>query len=632
MKQNIVQKIIEKHLLEGSIKAGEEIGIRIDQTLTQDATGTLAYLEFEAMGVKKIKTKRSVSYIDHNTLQTGFENADDHKYLQSIAEKYGLYFSPSGNGVCHQLHLERFAVPSETLIGSDSHTPTSGALGMLAIGVGGLDIAYALATGKFYFKVPKIVNIQLSGKLTGWASAKDVILELLRRLTVKGGVGKIFEYSGEGVRTLSVYERATITNMGAELGLTTSIFPSDEQTKKFLKLQKRENEWQEICADEYALYDETIKIDLGEIVPLVACPHSPDNVKKVKDIGKVKLDQVIIGSCTNSSLVDLMLVAKIVKGKKVKVSTIVSPGSKQVLMNLVKTGALYDMIDSGIRVLEPACGPCIGMGCAPNAGGVSLRTFNRNFEGRSGTADAQMYISGPVVAAFSAIEGNITEPSGKIPKIKLPKNIILGDDLIVAPQQGKSDVRIYKGENIKPMEDIVELEDVIIGEVILKLKDNITTDDIIPAGAKILPLRSNIPAISQYVFNKIDPEFVEKVKNKSGSIIVAGINYGQGSSREHAALCLRYLGVKVILAKSYARIHKSNLVNFGIAPLAFENPADYEKIDIFDKLEIKDVKDDISKCKLTIKNITKDTSFTVTHDLTQRQLKILLAGGLLNYR
>jgi len=635
MKKNLTltQKIIERHLFEGNVISGEEIGIKIDQTLTQDATGTLAYLEFEAMGVKKIKTKLSVSYIDHNTLQTGFENADDHKFLQSIAQKYGLYFSPNGNGVCHQVHLERFSKPGETLIGSDSHTPTSGAMGMLAIGVGGLDVAYALATGRFYLKMPKVVNIKLKGKLSGWATAKDVILELLKRLTVKGGVGKIFEYTGSGVKTLSVYERATITNMGAELGLTTSIFPSDEQTKSFLKLQKRESDFKEISADEDAEYDETIEIDLSKIVPLAACPHSPDNVKKVKDIEGVKLDQVIIGSCTNSSLTDLLLVAKILKGKKVKIPTIISPGSKQVLANLIKSGVLSDLVSSGVRMLEPACGPCIGMGCAPNSGGVSLRTFNRNFKGRSGTDDAEIYISGPVAAAFSSLTGKITTPSGKVPKIDVPKKIETMNDLLIHPRKSDTNVVIFRGKNIRPIEKFSELENTIIGEVVLKLKDNITTDDIIPAGAKILPLRSNIPAISEYVFSKVDSGFVARAhatSKKDGGIIVAGENYGQGSSREHAALCPKYLGIKAIIAKSYARIHKSNLVNFGIVPLIFKNPNDYEKIDVRDKLEIEDVKSLPFKKTLTVKNAAKNFSFNVSHDLTERQLKVLLSGGLLN--
>ncbi|OGS45126.1 MAG: aconitate hydratase [Elusimicrobia bacterium RIFOXYD2_FULL_34_15] len=632
MKKNLAQKIIEKHLLEGEIKVGNEIGIKIDQTLTQDATGTLAYLEFEAMNVQKIKTKLSVSYVDHNSLQLGYENSDDHKFLQSIAEKYGLYFSPNGNGVCHQVQLERFDVPGETLVGSDSHTPTAGALGMIAIGVGGLDVAYALSTGKYYFKMPKIVNIKLSGRFKGWVSAKDIILELLKRLTVKGGVGKIFEYSGDGLKNLSVYERATITNMGAELGLTTSIFPSDKQTKAFLKLENRENDWKEMMADEDAEYDEKIELDLEEIVPMIACPHSPDNVKTVKEIEGIKLDQVIIGSCTNSSLSDLLLVAKILKGKKVKTSTIISPGSKQVLINLIKSGALSDLVSSGVRVLEPACGPCIGMGCAPNSQGVSLRTFNRNFEGRSGTDDAEIYIASPIVAAFSALEGNITEPYGKKLNIKSIKNIVLADDLIVSPKKENKDITIYRGKNIKPIQKYSELENIITGKVIIKLKDNITTDDIIPAGSKILPLRSNIPAISEFVFSKIDSKFVERAKNNSGGFIIGGENYGQGSSREHAALCPRYLGIKVIITKSFARIHKSNLINFGIMPLIFENVLDYDKIDMNDRLEIENARSIISKNKLTVRNIAKNFSFNVIHDLTKRQLEILLAGGLLNYR
>ena len=606
MKKNIVYKIIEKHLIEGEIKAGNEVGIKIDQTLTQDATGTLAYLEFEAMGVDKIKTRCSASYIDHNTLQLGFENSDDHKYLQSISEKYGIYFSPVGNGVCHQVHLERFAVPGETLIGSDSHTPTAGALGMIAIGVGGLDVAYALATGKYYFKMPKIVNVRLSGRLTGWVSAKDIILELLKRLTVKGGVGKIFEYSGDGVKTLSVYERATITNMGAELGLTTSIFPYDAQTRDFLRLQRRENNWEEFVADKDAVYDEQIELDLNGIVPLVACPHSPDNIKTVKEIEGMKLDQVIIGSCTNSSLSDLLLVAKILKGKKVKTPTIISPGSKQVLLNLIEIGALKDLISSGVRILEPACGPCIGMGCAPNSQGISLRTFNRNFEGRSGTDDAEIYISSPIVAAFSALETKITIPFGEKPDVKIPNSIIIADELIIPPKKEFIDVKIYRGKNIKAIQKFPELENTIAGEVVIKLKDNITTDDIIPAGSKILPLRSNIPAISEFVFSKIDTKFVERAKSKLGGFIIGGENYGQGSSREHASLCPKYLGIKAIIAKSFARIHKSNLINFGIMPLMFENVSDYEKICMSDKLEIENAREIISKNKLIVKNITNN--------------------------
>ncbi|MEW6556215.1 MAG: aconitate hydratase [Elusimicrobiota bacterium] len=632
MKKNLTQKIIEKHLIEGKLQSGEEIVIRIDQTLTQDATGTLAYLEFEAINTSKIKTKLSVSYIDHNTLQTGFENADDHKYLQSIAEKYGLYFSPNGNGVCHQVHLERFAKPGETLIGSDSHTPTAGALGMLAIGVGGLDVAYALATGRFYFKMPKVINIKLFGKLTGWASAKDIILELLRRLTVKGGVGKIFEYTGDGLKYLTIPERATITNMGAELGLTTSIFPSDEQTKKILKLQKREKDWEAISADKDAVYDEIIEIDLSKIVPLVACPHSPDNVKPVSEVAGKKVDQVIIGSCTNSSLYDLLLIAKILKGKKVKVPTIISPGSKQVLVNLIKIGALSNLLSSGVRILEPACGPCIGLGCAPNSGGVSLRTFNRNFRGRSGTGDASVFLSSPAVAAFSALNGNITLPSGKIPVIKLPEKIETVSNLIIPRRQSISNDIVYRGKNIKPIEKLPEIENSITAQVVVKFRDNITTDDILPAGSKILPLRSNIPAISEYLFSKIDPDFVKRLEAKKEGIIVAGENYGQGSSREHAALCPRYLGVKAIIAKSYARIHKSNLVNFGIMPLIFENPSDYDRIEMSDKMKLMNIRDSVVQKNITVKNLTKNFVFKTKLDLTERELKILLAGGLLNYR
>jgi len=630
MRRNLTKKILEEHLLEGDLVAGREIGIRIDQTLTQDATGTLAYLEFEAIGVDRIKTKKSVSYVDHNTLQTGFENADDHKFLESVAAKYGLYFSPNGNGVCHQIHLERFGVPGETLIGSDSHTPTGGGIGMLSIGAGGMDVAWALASGKFFLNMPKIVNVELTGELKNWASAKDIILELLKRFSVKGGVGKIFEYSGEGIKKLSVYDRATITNMGAELGLTTSIFPSDDKTKEFLKLQGRENDYKPLAADKDAEYDEVVRINLSEIVSLVACPHSPDNVKTVKEVEGIPLDQIIIGSCTNSSLSDLLLVAKILKGRKVKVPTIVSPGSKQVLMNLIDTGALSDLIESGVRILEPACGPCIGMGCAPNTGGASLRTFNRNFKGRSGTDDAEVYIAGPIVAAFSAINGGFTVPHGRMPRIKFPKKIVIMDALLKTPEKAKGGTVIYRGRNIKPIQKFPSLDATISGEVILKTKDNITTDDIIPAGAKILPLRSNIPAISEFVFAKIDPDFVTRAKGKNGGIIVAGENYGQGSSREHAALCPKYLKIKAVIAKSFARIHKSNLVNFGVAPLLFKNTSDYDKIEMSDKIEIKDTGKLSSSKVLTARNIDKNYTFEVTHDLTGRQLKTLLAGGLLN--
>ncbi|MDE1888997.1 MAG: aconitate hydratase [Planctomycetota bacterium] len=637
MGRNIVQKIFSSHLVSGKLKVGEEIAISVDQTLTQDATGTMAYLQFEAMGIPRVKTKLSVSYVDHNTLQTGFENFDDHLFLQSFAKKYGIYFSKPGNGICHQVHLERFSVPGETLLGSDSHTPTCGGLGMMAIGVGGLDVAIAMAGGPFYVTVPKVVLVKLSGALKPWVTAKDVILELLMRLTVKGGVGKIFEYGGEGIKTLTVTERATITNMGAELGALTSIFPSDAQTKKYLKMQGRENVWKPLKADPSAKYDEVVEIDLSTVEPMIARPHSPDNVCKVSEVKGIKVHQVCIGSCTNSSYHDLMVVAAMLKGRKVHpdVSLTISPGSKQVLEMVTRNGALADMIAAGARIIEVACGPCIGMGQAPPSGGVSVRAFNRNFEGRSGTADAQVYLSSPETAVATAIKGVITDPRefGEPIVIKELKKFVIDDSMIIPPSEKPEDVTILRGPNIKPLPKKEPMSDVLKGEVLLKVGDNITTDHIMPAGTKILPLRSNIPAISEFVFEKVDKEFVKRAKEKGGGFLIGGVNYGQGSSREHAALAPMYLGVKSVIAKSFARIHRANLVNFGILPLTFENENDYNLLDQGDTIEMPDIRNRLkSGGKITIKNIAKSKEIKVTHTLTSREVDILCVGGLLNYQ
>ena len=637
MGKNIVQKIFSSHLVSGKLKVGEEIAISVDQTLTQDATGTMAYLQFEAMCIPKVKTKLSVSYVDHNTLQTGFENFDDHLFLQSIAKKYGIYFSKPGNGICHQVHLERFSVTGETLLGSDSHTPTCGGLGMIAIGVGGLDVAIAMAGGPFYITMPTVVLVKLSGALKPWVTAKDVILELLRRLTVKGGVGKIFEYGGEGVKTLTVTERATITNMGAELGALTSIFPSDAQTKKYLKMQGREGVWKPLKADASAKYDEVVEIDLSALEPLIARPHSPDNVCKVSEIKGIKVDQVCIGSCTNSSYHDLMVSAAMLKGRKVhpEVSLTISPGSRQVLEMITKNGALSDMITAGARIIEVACGPCIGMGQAPPSGGVSVRSFNRNFEGRSGTADAQVYLVSPETAIATAINGVISDPRdfGDPIGIKYPKSFIIDDRLIIPPSEKPEEVSIIRGPNIKPLPKKEPMPDMVKGDVLLKVGDNITTDHIMPAGAKVLPLRSNIPAISEFVFEKVDKEFVKRAKEKGGGFLIGGINYGQGSSREHAALAPMYLGVKAVIAKSFARIHRANLVNFGILPLTFENENDYNLFDLADTIELPDIKNRLkSKVKIVLKNVTKSKEVKVTHTLTPREIDILCVGGLLNYQ
>jgi aconitate hydratase len=642
---NISRKIISRHIVAGSIETGTEIGLRIDQTLTQDATGTMAYLQFEAMGVPKVRTKLSVSYVDHNTLQTGFENADDHRFLQSIAAKYGIVFSPAGNGICHQLHLERFGVPGQTLIGSDSHTPTAGGLGMLAFGAGGLDVACAMAGQPFYITMPRIVSVHLTGRLKPWVSAKDVILELLRKLTVKGGRGKIFEFTGPGVMTLSVPERATITNMGTELGATTSIFPSDEVTKKFFAVQKRSKSWVRLEADKDAQYDETIEIDLGKLEPLIALPHSPDNVKRVKDVEGTPVQQVAIGSCTNSSLTDMLLVARALKNKKIDpgVSLVISPGSRQVVTVLAKTGALSDMINAGARILENACGPCIGMGQAPSSGAVSLRTFNRNFEGRSGTKDGQVYLCSPEVAVAAALAGKIADPRklGQKPKITLPVSLPVDEKLFYYPPKNGSKIEIIRGPNIKPLPDFKKPAETLEMTVMLKTGDNITTDHIMPAGAKILPLRSNLPAISEHAFGAVDKDFVQRAKETRDAgregIIIGGENYGQGSSREHAALAPRYLGIRSVLAKSFARIHMANLINFGILPFTFKNPADHALLSVNAALVISGVRDAMrhnKEVQAVIKGEfgkTSDRSITLKHDLTARQLDIVFAGGLLNF-
>ncbi len=634
MGQNIVQKIIGNHILSGKMVPNEEISIKIDQTLTQDATGTMAYLQFEAMGVPQVKTRLSVSYVDHNTLQTGFENADDHRFLQSVAAKYGIYFSRPGNGICHQVHLERFGVPGMTLLGSDSHTPTAGGLGMLAMGAGGLDVAVAMGGGPFYLNMPKVVNVRLTGRLKPWVSAKDIILELLRIMTVKGGVGKIIEYSGEGITTLSVPERATITNMGAELGATTSVFPSDEVTLAFVEAQGRASDWSEIKADEDASYDEIIEINLSELEPLVAQPHSPDNVAKVSEVGRIPVHQVVIGSCTNSSYTDLMRVAGILKGKKIHPATSLSiaPGSRQVFEMLARNGAMADIISAGARILETACGPCIGMGQSPSSGAVTLRTFNRNFEGRSGTADAKVYLASPEVAAASALTGVLTDPRelGEYIHVEMPEKFLIDDSMIIPPAKDPSQVEVLRGPNIKALPVNRPLPAKLSGPALLKLGDNITTDHIMPAGAKILPLRSNIPAISQFVFSGIDLSFPDRAREAGEGFVVGGHNYGQGSSREHAALAPMYLGIKAVIAKSFARIHKANLVNFGILPLTFVDENDYDTFKEEDILEI-DVSPIGTSNELVVKNITGGNEFRVRHDLTPRQVVIIKAGGLLNY-
>ena len=635
----LAQKLIKSHLVEGEMIPGQEIGLKIDQTLTQDATGTMAYLEFEAMGVDRVKTERSVAYIDHNTLQTGFENADDHRYIQTVTKKHGIYFSRPGNGICHQVHLERFGIPGKTLIGSDSHTPTGGGIGMLAMGAGGMDVAVAMGGGTYYIPMPTMTRINLTGYLKPWVSAKDVILEVLRRMTVKGGVGKIIEYGGEGVKTLSVPERATITNMGAELGATTSIFPSDEITLAFLKAQDRADDWTEILPDPDAKYDEVIDIDLCALEPMAACPHMPDKVKTTEEIGKIKVDQVAIGSCTNSSFVDMMKVAKILKGKTVcpTVSLCIAPGSKQVLNMLAMNGALGDMIGAGARILESACGPCIGMGQSPNSGGISLRTFNRNFEGRSGTKDAGIYLVSPEVAAASALTGYLTDPRdlGEAPTVEMPEHFTINDNMIEPPAgpEEAASIEVLRGPNIKPFPKTEPLPESITAKAVLKVGDNITTDHIMPAGAKILPYRSNIPHLSQFCFGVCDESFPERIKAEGKGIIIGGANYGQGSSREHAALVPLYLGVKAVITKSFARIHVANLVNAGILPFTFANEADYDRIDQMDQLELADIRTAMeNNTPVVLKNLTKNEEYPLdASHLSARQRAMLLCGGLLDY-
>ena len=633
----IAQKIIKAHMLSGDMTVGSEVALKIDQTLTQDATGTMAYLEFETMGLDRVKTERSVAYIDHNTLQSGFENADDHRYIQSVAKKHGIYFSRPGNGICHQVHLERFGKPGKTLIGSDSHTPTGGGIGMLAMGAGGLDVAVAMGGGAYYITMPKMFKVNLTGKLNPFVTAKDISLEILRILSVKGGVGAIIEWGGEGIKYLSVPERATITNMGTELGATTSIFPSDEVTKKFLEAEGRAEDYTPLASDPDAVYDRIIDINLDELKPMIACPHSPDNVVTVESLKGTKVDQVCIGSCTNSSLFDMLKVAAILKGKTISpsVSLSISPGSKQVLSMLADCGALSDILASGARVLECACGPCIGMGFSPNSAGVSLRTFNRNFIGRSGTADAQVYLVSPETAVAAALTGEITDPRllGDMPEVKMPDSFKLDDSAVIAPatpDEAKG-LEVLRGPNIKPFPKSAPQEETLTAELVLKVGDNITTDHIMPAGAKILPYRSNIPHLSQFCFGVCDETFPERAKALGKSIIVGGSNYGQGSSREHAALVPMYLGVRAVITKSFARIHVANLINAGIMPLTFKNPDDYDKLNQGDKLTLTDVFDGMDKGEITLTDETTGESFALSCAFTERQKAILKAGGLLEY-
>ncbi len=635
MPDNLTYKIIKEHLVEGEIKKGSEIGIRIDQTLTQDATGTMAYLQLEALGIEKVQTELSVSYVDHNTLQNGFENADDHRYLQSAAAHFGVWFSRPGNGICHQVHLERFGVPGKTLLGSDSHTPTAGGLGMIGIGAGGLDVAVAMAGVPFYIKVPEVVNVQLEGKIPPWVGAKDIILELLRRLTVKGGVGKIIEYSGTGLKDLSIPERATIANMGAELGATSSLFPSDSVTRNFLKAQERGKDWQLLEADRQANYDHKIIIVLDDLEPMAAAPHSPDAVKPLSEIKAVKVDQVAVGSCTNGSYYDLCLLAEIMKGQVVHpgVSLVVAPGSRQALITLSREGVIEELVRSGARILETACGPCIGMGQAPPSGAVSVRTFNRNFAGRSGTADAKVYLTGPAAAAAAALRGEITDPRelGDYPHLKDEYAPVIDDRMIIPPPEDGSNVRILRGPNIKPVPLNKPLPQQIKARVLLVVEDNVTTDHIMPGGSKVLPLRSNIEALSEYVFSGLDKDCYLRAREYGSNLIVAGDNYGQGSSREHAALAPMVLGVKAVLAKSFARIHQANLVNFGILPLTFRDPADYEKLSAGDDLHLNNIEKQLRSGQVSIEHVGGGFNIRAEHQLSPRQLKIIKAGGLLNY-
>jgi aconitate hydratase len=633
---NLAQKIIKAHLVSGEMIAGKEISIRIDQTLTQDSTGTMAYLQFEAIGIPRVKTKKSVAYIDHNTLQAGFENADDHKYIQTVASKHGVYFSKPGNGICHQVHLERFSIPGMTLLGSDSHTPTGGGTGMLAIGAGGLDVAVAMGGGPYYLTMPKVCKVNLKGRLKAWVSAKDIILEVLRQLTVKGGVGKIVEYGGEGIDSLTVPERATITNMGAELGATTSLFPSDVITKEFLAAQGREADWIELKPDVDAAYDEQLEIDLDKLEPLAARPHSPDNVASVREIGKIKVDQVAIGSCTNSSFMDMMKVAAVLKGKTVnpEVSLVISPGSKQVLTMLAQNGALGDMVAAGARILESACGPCIGMGQSPATDAVSLRTFNRNFEGRSGTASAKVYLVSPEVAAASALTGYLTDPRelGEAPGVSMPAKFVINDNMVVAPAPEGTEVEVVRGPNIKPFPINREMPGKMEGTVLIKVGDNITTDHIMPSNAKLLPFRSNVPYLAEFCLTPCDPDFPKRARENGGGFIVGGSNYGQGSSREHAALAPLQLGVKGVLVKSFARIHMANLINSGILPMTFADEKDYDTMDNGDELVLENAVEQVkSGSELVIRNITKGRDIPVKVSLSDRQVEMILAGGLLNY-
>jgi len=637
MGKNLAQKILETHLVMGSLKPCEDIAISIDQTLTQDATGTMASLQFEALGIPRVKTKLSISYVDHNMLQTGFENADDHRFLQTFAAKYGIFFSRPGNGICHQIHLERFAKPGEILLGADSHTPNAGALGMIALGAGGLDVAVAMGGEPYHLKMPEIVSVRLKGKLPPWVASKDIVLELLRRLTVRGGVGKVFEFGGPGVRTLSVPERATIANLAVELGATTTLFPSDERTLEFLKAQEREKDWIALEPDPDSEYDQWIEIDLRRLEPLIAQPSSPDRVCAVREVAGQAVRQVCIGSCNNSSYMDLMGVARILKEKKVhpNVSLTITPGSKQVFEMIARNGALADLIGAGARILESACGPCIGMGQAPSSHAVSIRTMNRNFLGRSGTPEDQVYLASPYVAAACALRGVITDPrtlGSRPPRIPMPKQFLIDDRMILPPSSNPEEVVVERGPNIQPLPIRGPLEEVMEGSVILKMGDNITTDQIIPAGARVLPLRSNIPALSEHLFERVDRSFYRRARELGGGFLVGGENYGQGSSREHAALAPMYLGIKVILAKSYARIHRSNLINFGILPLIFKSPDEFDRIQQGDQLRIKDVRDRLEKDEfLEIENATQGRTFEISHGLSDREMRILLAGGLLNY-
>jgi len=637
MGKNLAQKLLEAHLVSGRLKPCEDIAISIDQTLAQDATGTMAFLQFEALGIPKVKTKLSIGYIDHNMLQTGFENPDDHRFLQTFAAKHGILFSKPGNGICHQIHLERFAKPGETLLGADSHTPNAGALGMIAIGAGGLDVAVAMGGEPYHFKMPEIVLVRLKGKLPPWVASKDIILELLKRLTVRGGVGKIFEFGGPGVKTLSIPERATIANLGVELGAFTTLFPSDERTLEFLRAQKREKDWIPREPDPDSEYDQWMEIDLRKLEPLIAQPSSPDNVCAVREVAGQEVKQVCIGSCNNSSYMDLVSVAKMLKGKKVhpNVSLTITPGSKQVFEMIARNGALADLISAGARILESACGPCIGMGQAPPSQAISIRTMNRNFLGRSGTPQDGVYLASPYVAAACALEGSITDPrtlGSRPPRVAMPKQFLIDDRMILPPSLTPEGVVIERGPNIQPLPTRGPLENVMEGSIILKMGDNITTDHILPAGAKVLPLRSNIPAISEYLFERVDAGFYRRAKELGGGFLVGGENYGQGSSREHAALAPMYLGIKAILAKSYARIHRSNLINFGILPLIFKDPDEFQRIQQGDQLRIKDIRDRLEKDGfLKIENVTQQRTFEVSHGLSRREAEILLAGGLLNY-